>query len=153
MSLHLIYPFTYKFFYQHEYMSESTPPIRNPSLKLVKLHGSILDHTAKASLVNEVILCVRDAIPNLSELRSSIELVEHVCILVENKDDQSKKIDKKAVVLAVFGQIFPELAAADKQAELSRIIDFVCASSKYLKKIPSYEKLGRSLFAWIAKKV
>ena len=86
-------------------------------------------------------------IPQIDSLKSSIQLVELVCMCVENSVDKnnSKKgkdaIDKKALVIAILDKLFT-LTLLEKEI-ISRHIEYLC-DSRVIKRI------GRLSRIWYA---
>jgi hypothetical protein len=86
-------------------------------------------------------------IPQIDSLKSSIQLVELVCMCVENSvaKNNSKKgkdaIDKKALVIAILDKLFT-LTSLEKEI-ISRHIEYLC-DSRVIKRI------GRLSRIWYA---
>ncbi len=86
-------------------------------------------------------------IPEIDSLKSSIQLIELVCMCVENSvaPKNSKKgkeaIDKKALVVSILDRLF-KLSAIEKEI-VSRHVDYLC-DSKVIKRI------GRMSRVWYA---
>ena len=89
----------------------------NNPLPQVKLKNSMKIFAKSGSIVNQIIQHLQ-TIPNYQNMKGNLELLEYVCKLIEEmvKNGNSNKlikIDKKALVLDIFTQLFgllePEL--------------------------------------------
>jgi len=113
--------------------------IENPLPKLA-VKNSMKVFIKSGNMVSQIVEHLQ-TIPNCQRMKNNLELLEYVCQLVEDmvKDGNSKKqikIDKKAIVLEVFTQLFgflqPELDT------MSGHVDYLIL--KVVKKTPLLKK-------------
>ena len=115
--------------------------IENPLPKLA-VKNSMKVFTKSGNIVNQIVQHLQ-TIPNFQSMKNNLELLEYVCQLVEEmvkngNSNKQIKIDKKAIVLEVFTQLFGLL-----QPELDTIsnhIDYFVIN-KIVKKKPLLKKI------------
>ena len=116
------------------------------------LRGLIKTHYEWESL-KQLIVDKLSHIPNITALKSSVQLVQLVCELVENcvapNNSKAKKpIDKKALVLEILDKLF-ELSDIEK-AVISRHIEYL-VDSKAIKRLTKWSRVKhyvRSFFCF-----
>ena len=115
-------------------------------------NGLIKTHYEWESL-KQLIVDKLSHIPNITALKSSVQLVQLVCELVENcvapNNSKAKKpIDKKALVLEILDKLF-ELSDIEK-AIISRHIEYL-VDSKAIKRLTRWSRVKqyiRSFFCF-----
>ena len=79
------------------------------TLPIVALKNSVQSHVLEQTIFTSILDDLRK-VPNLEKLRNDVELVNHVCNLVENMmSNNSKakiKIDKKKLVVNILTKLF-----------------------------------------------
>ena len=80
-----------------------------PTLPLVALKNSLHSHVLEQSIIAQILEAMRK-IPNIDKLKNDMEIVNHVCNLVENMISNNKKanvpLDKKQLVIKILTQLF-----------------------------------------------
>jgi len=128
-------------------------PLKNQSLNLVKLKGSVLTTSNVQNLVNDIISIIKDKIPNYSELKTSISLLENICILIENHSIKETKINKKDICIKIFITLFPEMNNELSISNLSKSIDEIVEISNSIVKIPLVKKISKSFSNYVKSKL
>jgi hypothetical protein len=97
-----------------------------PKLKLSKTAKS----TILTNQIRDFIVADISKIPNFETLKTDLELIKHICNMIENleKTDLDPKIDKKAIALDVIKSLFPDLTT-DQTMFIDSFIDFVVSNS------------------------
>lgn len=107
-----------------------------------------LKHLDKVGEISKVIIEKIQSIPRFNEeLRNDLELILHICTIVENEFTQNKgkTIDKKQIVIDIVTKIF--MLKPDEVTQLERHIEFLHSNGQ-IRKIPYYEKIALQLGAW-----
>lgn len=120
-------------------------------MNIVKFKNKLKKHAKIGDIINNVVLKLQ-TIPNYTELKNDLELLLYVCSIVENeiKQNKTRTVDKKEVVLNILTQLF---GFSDEEKDLiSKQIEFLHTNS-LIKKITEVEKFGHSVLDWINKKV
>jgi hypothetical protein len=93
-----------------------------PKLKLSKTAKS----TILTNQIRDFIVADISKIPNFETLKTDLELIKHICNMIENleKTDLDPKIDKKAIALDVIKLLFPDLTT-DQTMFIDSFIDFI----------------------------
>jgi hypothetical protein len=107
-----------------------------------------LKHLDKVGEISKVVVEKIQSIPRFNEeLRNDLELILHICTIVENEFTQNKgkTIDKKKIVVDIVTKIFQ--LKPDEVTQLERHIEFLHSNGQ-IKKIPYYEKIALQLGAW-----
>lgn len=102
----------------------------------------------KVGEISKVVVDKIHSIPRFNEeLRNDLELILHVCNIIENefKQTPTKSIDKKQIVIDILDKIF-SLKPEEKQ-QLERHIEFL-HSNNQIRKISYLEKIAFNLGAW-----
>jgi hypothetical protein len=101
-----------------------------PKLKLSKTAKS----TILTNQIRDFIVADISKIPNFETLKTDLELIKHICNMIENleKTDLDPKIDKKAIALDVIKSLFPDLTT-DQTMFIDSFIDFVVSNSMVAK--------------------
>lgn len=125
----------------------------NPPLPDVKLKNSALNITVENTLIKTISDKIR-LIPGYEQLKNDIEITEHICNLVENTitgNNNSKPIDKKALVIKIVSQLFNINGDAEKVV-ISQQIDYLI-NNNMIQKIPLATKILNSLKNWALKQI
>jgi hypothetical protein len=102
----------------------------------------------KVGEITKVVVEKIQSIPKFNEeLRNDLELILHICNVVENEFNQtpSKSINKKQIVIDIITKIFS--LRPEEVAQLERHIEFLHSNSQ-IRKIPYYEKIALQLGGW-----
>jgi hypothetical protein len=101
-----------------------------PKLKLSKTAKS----TILTNQIRDFIVADISKIPNFETLKTDLELIKHICNMIENleKNDLDPKIDKKAIALDVIKLLFPDLTT-DQTMFIDTFIDFIVSNSMVAK--------------------
>jgi hypothetical protein len=101
-----------------------------PKLKLSKTAKS----TILTNQIRDFIVADISKIPNFETLKTDLELIKHICNMIENleKTDLDPKIDKKAIALDVIKLLFPDLTT-DQTMFIDTFIDFIVSNSMVAK--------------------
>jgi len=118
------------------------------NLSYIKTRNSLNVACVKSDLANAIITRVQ-GIENYHQLKFDNELLIFVCNCVENTVE-SKKINKKLLVLDIFFKLF-EIADEEK-AVISNSIDFLCNNS-LVEKVPSIQKYSSIISNYIKNKL
>jgi len=113
-----------------------------------KLQSLTINNTGKTSILkNEIIdFVLKDIqkIPNYYNLKNDIEILLHICNLVENLISKNKgAIDKKQLVIDIICQVFCISSDAEKDA-VAKQIQFLY-DNKLIKKISSFLAFKKKL--------
>lgn len=118
------------------------------NLSYIKTRNSLNLACVKSDLCNAIMARVQ-SIENYTTLKFDNELLIFVCNCVENTV-QSKKIDKKTLVLDIFNKLF-ELTAEEREI-ISCSIDFLCNNS-LIEKVPVIQKYTSIVSNYLKKKL
>jgi hypothetical protein len=101
-----------------------------PKLKLSKTAKS----TILTNQIRDFIVADISKIPNFETLKTDLELIKHICNMIENleKTDLDPKIDKKTIALDVIKLLFPDLTT-DQTMFIDTFIDFIVSNSMVAK--------------------
>jgi hypothetical protein len=101
-----------------------------PKLKLSKTAKS----TILTNQIRDFIVADISKIPNFETLKTDLELIKHICNMIENleKTDLDPKIDKKAIAIDVIKLLFPDLTT-DQTMFIDTFIDFIVSNSMVAK--------------------
>ncbi len=102
--------------------------------------------------IKKLIMDKIQQIPDFMELKFDPELTLFICNLIENgvKENQIKKIDKKAFVLDVLKVLFGYNETEVKQLDTQ--IEFLHANNK-IKTVNLTKKYGVYFYNWLEKKI
>ena len=117
------------------------------NLSYIKPRNSLSVACIKSDLCNAIILRVQ-SIDGFQNLKFDNELLIFVCNCIENTVD-SKKLDKKTLVLEIFIKLF-ELSEQES-AIISKSVDFLCDNS-LVAKVPSIQKYSSILSSYMRSK-
>ena len=111
-----------------------------------------LKHLEKIAELSKALVLKIQAFPEINELKLDLDIMLYVCNIIENevKQNKTKSIDKKALVVSILSKVLPhtpvELALLNKQIEFLH-------SNHLINKITKLEKTGSQLFKWALNKV
>ena len=120
-------------------------------MDLVKLKNKLKNLDRLGELTKQITDKIH-SMPNYQELKNDLEVILYVCTIVENeiKQNKTKSISKKDIVIDILNQLFN---ISDEEKELfGKHIEFLHSNS-LIKKVTDYEKIGRSVFNWVNKKL
>ena len=117
------------------------------NLSYIKPRNSLNVACVKSDLCNAIILRVQ-SIEGYSELKFDNELLIFICNCIENTVD-SKKFDKKTLVLEILGKLF-ELTEQESGV-ISKSVDFLCNNS-LVTKVPSIQKYSSIISSYMRSK-
>ena len=85
-------------------------------------------------------------IPNYQSLKNEVEILLHICNLIENLISKNKqKIDKKKLVLDIMAQVF--CCNSDSEREvLEKQIQFLY-DNKLITKVTKFKQVAKKVFA------
>ena len=121
----------------------------NVSIPEIGFKNSLKKHNVVYSLIEQVAEKIKN-IPQYERLRTEIELVKTVCLIVENmiskKNKKAKQpIDKKQLVVDALSAVFNH--NEQEKSLIISLIDFLFNNDQI--KRQSYYKLGKNLLvAW-----
>ena len=118
------------------------------NLSYVKPRNSLSIASHKSDLCNAIVTRVK-CIENFHTLLHDQELLVFCMNCVENALE-TKKIDKKELVLEVFNKIFE--MTDDDQANISKSIEFLC-NNKLIEKIPIIQKYSSIMSNYLKRKL
>ena len=120
----------------------------------VKKKNTLRTHDKKNSVVNAIVEDTK-LIVNYNTLRADFELIERVCNLIEdmikNNKNNSPKLSKKEMCIEVFRLLFPNLTP-DEVNVVEKHIEYLW-NNDIIKPTPLFNKIRKSVFAWVKKKV
>ncbi len=92
------------------------------------------------------------AIPNYQELKHDLETLLYICSLVENeiKQNKSKSINKKEVVIDIFQKIFN--LKSEEIIILGKHIEFLHIN-ELIKRVSDCEKASSYIYNWCLRKI
>lgn len=120
-------------------------------MDIIKFKNKLKKVAKIGDITTSVIQKVQN-INNFTELKNDLELLLYVCTIIENeiKQNKTKSISKKDIVIDILNQLFN---ISDDEKELfGKHIEFL-HSNNLIKKVTDYEKIGRSVFNWVNKKL
>lgn len=113
----------------------------------------------RKKMVAECVKALKDKlseIPDLHTFRQSDELTEIICCVVEHllsKKAKKYKIDKKAVVLDVYAELFASAPlSADEREIISKRIEFLHEKG-LIKAVPIIKWVSKGFLNWLKKKI
>jgi hypothetical protein len=118
-------------------------------MELVDFKNRLNSHVLEQDILKQLIDKIGN-IPNITKLKSDIELILYLCNVVENIIKKNDKINKKELVLNVLDGVFQ--LSDDEKRLISETIDFLSNNGK-IKAVTLSKKVFKSIGGWIAKKL
>lgn len=120
-------------------------------MEIIKFKNKLKKVAQIGEITTSIIQKVQ-TINNYSDLKNDLELLLYVCTIVENeiKQNKTKSIHKKDIVIDIFHQLFN--ISDDEKDLFGKNIEFL-HSNELIKKITDCEKIGHSVLNWINKKL
>ena len=120
-------------------------------MESIKLNDK-LKHLEKIAEISKVIIAKIQSYPDLNDLKLDLDVILYICTIIENeiKQNKTKSIDKKSLVISILTKIHPH--TAPELAILNKQIEFLHSNS-LINKITKLEKTGSQLFQWALKKI
>jgi hypothetical protein len=115
-----------------------------------KLKSLCINNSGKSTILkNEImdfILKDIQKIPNYQSLKNEVEILLHICNLIENLISKNKqKIDKKKLVLDIMAQVFHFNSDSEKEG-LEKQIQFLY-DNKLITKVTKFKQVAKKVFA------
>ena len=115
-----------------------------------KLKNLSINNSGKSTILkNEIIdFILKDIqkIPNCQILKNDVEVLLHICNLIENLISKNKqKIDKKQLVIDIMSQVFYLNSDVEKDA-VAKQIQFLF-DNKLITKVTSFTQVVQNVFA------
>jgi hypothetical protein len=115
-----------------------------------KLKSLCINNSGKSTILkNEImdfILKDIQKIPNYQSLKNEVEILLHICNLIENLISKNKqKIDKKKLVLDIMAQVFCCNSDSEKEV-LEKQIQFLY-DNKLITKVTKFKQVAKKVFA------
>lgn len=113
--------------------------------KYLKVKNSAKNEILKNEIIDFISNDLKK-IPNYLNLKNDIEIIRHICNIIENLIDNNKeKIDKKQLVIDVLCQTF-SITKEDEKKALANQIQFLF-DNKFIKKISTLKILKKRFFS------
>jgi len=119
----------------------------------IPLKNGLKAHATNEGLVSSLVAWVKENIPNYEILKTSLELLEQICQLIENSvpkgnSKATNKVNKKWIVIKVFQALFEQVDVGSLDNQIEYMVqNFIIKKQPFLKKALSLT------FQWIQKKV
>lgn len=120
-------------------------------MEKIKLNDK-LKHLEKIAELSKSLVTRIQSYPDLNDLKLDLDIILYICTIIENeiKQNKTKSIDKKALVISILTKIHPH--TAPELVILNKQIEFLHSNS-LINKISQIEKNGKAVFDWMIKKV
>lgn len=118
------------------------------NISYIKTRNSLSVASHKSTLCNAIVTRVQE-IDKFNTLLHDNELLIFICNCVENALE-TKKIDKKQLVLEIYGKLFD--MTDDDKAIIAKSIDFLC-DNRLIDKVPVIQKYTSIMSNYLKKKL
>lgn len=118
-------------------------------MDLVPLKNALQKHNLLHTIKNDITKVIQE-IPHFDELKLDLELTCYICNLIENVAIGKTKLDKKTIAIEIITTLFG--LSDDETHLLDNQIQYLYDNKK-ISKLSTLKYVGKSVFAWIKKKV
>ena len=118
-------------------------------METVIFKNNLNSHVIEQNLQSDLIAKI-NAIPNINQLKLDLELTLYCANVIENLVKKKNKINKKQLVINILSNVFP--LTAEEQLLLGGQLDFLNTNKK-IKALSTMKYIGRSVLAWVEKKL